>query len=525
MTTFTDPVTVTGDSTYTLAAGDILDVTGDAALIWEGTDTNDTINNAGLITGSSDNSLVIGTTPVTGTLAFNNLAGATVASEMDLRDLTAGATVTITNAGLFNAVSSHAMRFAEDGGSVILNNEATGVITAADASEDVLKDGSNTTINNYGKIISSGDEFDAFGLPSQTGGDAIDFGEGTNNLVHNFAGGIIAASHHGVTSDFGATVINDAGAQIIGHNGAGLNFDNAADGDTLADLQDKILIVTNHGTILGESQTYEDSDGDAIDTDGLVDVDNYGFIGGLGANGEHDGGTNHSEALAIGGGTVNNFAGGSIYSVQRGIQVDDSAEGPALAATTIMNAGTIQASGGWEAIQIVGDQNDTLTNSGTIIGDILMGGGTDKVTLKTGSNIVGEIHLGEGNDTIKGSAGSELIYGDAGKDNLTGGAGADTFFFAEGDSGKTKTAADTIFDFTKSDTIDLTGFDANTTKNGDQDFTFIGDDAFHNKAGELRFVEEKSDTYIYGDTNGDGKADFAIHLDDAVSLKAGYFDL
>lgn len=31
--------------------------------------------------------------------------------------------------------------------------------------------------------------------------------------------------------------------------------------------------------------------------------------------------------------------------------------------------------------------------------------------------------------------------------------------------------------------------------------------------------------YVYADINGDKKADFAIHLDDAVTLSKGYFML
>jgi len=52
-----------------------------------------------------------------------------------------------------------------------------------------------------------------------------------------------------------------------------------------------------------------------------------------------------------------------------------------------------------------------------------------------------------------------------------------------------------------------------------------GTSAFSGKAGELRFEKKASDTYIYGDVNGDGTADFAIHLDDAVALTQSYFIL
>ena len=515
MTTFTTPVTVTGTDAYVIAVDDILDVTGANAITWSGTDTAVTIVNNGTITDSANQSLlsVVGTT---GTLAFTNNVGALVDVEMKFKNLAAGATVTIDNYGLMSGRSNNALELSTAGATFVVNNYSTGVMTQDDASKDIIKDASNLTLGNHGKIISSGDSYDVNGNPSQTGGDGIDLGAGTNNAIHNYAGAIIEGSHHGITADIGMTIVNDLGGKIVGRNGAGLNFDN--------DLT-STLTVTNYGTILGESKTYADSDGDAVDADGLLDLDNYGFIGGMGANGEHDGGTNHSEAIAVGGGIINNFAGATIFSVQRGIQVDDSSEGAALAATTIFNAGIIQAAD--EAIKIVGDWADTLTNRGTIIGDILMGGGNDTVTLRAGSNIIGDIMLEAGNDTFKGSSAAEIVYGGAGIDSLTGGAGDDTFVFELGDTGKTKTSADTLFDFNgkAGDTIDLSAIDANGAKAGEPAFKFIGSAAFHDKAGELRVVTEKSDTYIYGDTNGDGKADFAIHLDDAVSFKATYFDL
>lgn len=130
-------------------------------------------------------------------------------------------------------------------------------------------------------------------------------------------------------------------------------------------------------------------------------------------------------------------------------------------------------------------------------------------------------------NVLEGNGGNDTLDGGAGKDKLHGGAGADTFIFAKGDTGKSHAAADTIFDFSpgQGDIIDLGLWDANSKKAGNQDFTFIGSQNFHDKAGELHFVKAKSDTWIEGDTNGDGKADFTIHLDDAVKLTANHFDL
>jgi hypothetical protein len=71
----------------------------------------------------------------------------------------------------------------------------------------------------------------------------------------------------------------------------------------------------------------------------------------------------------------------------------------------------------------------------------------------------------------------------------------------------------------------LESVDAVSKSPADNDFDFIGTAAFTHHAGELRCVKESSDTWIYGDTNGDGKAELAIRLDDAMTLKASYFEL
>ncbi|MGV3550613.1 cadherin domain-containing protein [Rhizobium sp.] len=150
--------------------------------------------------------------------------------------------------------------------------------------------------------------------------------------------------------------------------------------------------------------------------------------------------------------------------------------------------------------------------------------GNDKYT---GTIFDDGISGGKGKDVLRGGAGNDTIDGGAGFDKLYGGAGADTFVFEKGDTSNKRSQADTIYDFKTSqgDTIDLSGWDANSKKSGNQDFKFIGNDAFNGKAGELHFVKGKSDTWIEGDTNGDKKADFVIHLDDAMKLKIDHFDL
>ena len=149
----------------------------------------------------------------------------------------------------------------------------------------------------------------------------------------------------------------------------------------------------------------------------------------------------------------------------------------------------------------------------------------DKLYGNTSANLLSG---GAGDDILSAGAGNDTLYGGLGADDLTGGAGADTFVFKTlADTTVAAAGRDTIFDFsgTGGDRIDLSAIDANEAASGNQAFTYLGTSAFTGKAGELRYSKQASDTYVYGDTNGDKKVDFAIHLDDAISLSKGYFVL
>lgn len=135
---------------------------------------------------------------------------------------------------------------------------------------------------------------------------------------------------------------------------------------------------------------------------------------------------------------------------------------------------------------------------------------------------------GAGDDLLSGAAGNDVLFGGAGADDLYGGTGADRFIFsATSDSTSAAVGRDSIFDFlaAQGDRIDLSRIDANTEIAGDQAFAFIGSAAFSGKAAELRYTQAASDTYVYGDVNGDGKSDFILHLDDPMAMQKGYFVL
>ncbi len=120
----------------------------------------------------------------------------------------------------------------------------------------------------------------------------------------------------------------------------------------------------------------------------------------------------------------------------------------------------------------------------------------------------GDDRLGGGaaNDSIDGGDGDDVLDGGLGRDILTGGGGADVFVFQTRGSGSSRATADVIRDFRSADLIDLTSADANLQQADIQQFTFIGANEFHDRAGELRF----SGGYLMADRNGDGAADFFI---------------
>ncbi len=181
-----------------------------------------------------------------------------------------------------------------------------------------------------------------------------------------------------------------------------------------------------------------------------------------------------------------------------------------------------------------GTSGDTgsVANAANHTGDA-KGVGHNWIKQTFGSNFADKFHGNThdhsshaGDSHLNAGSGNDVLHGTLGADDLMGGSGADTFVFkTAGESTSALAGRDSIFDFsgTGGDRIDLADIDANSAASGDQAFTYLGTAAFTGKAGELHYAKQASDTYVYGDTNGDRNADFAVHLDDAVSLLKGYF--
>lgn len=446
---------------------------------------------------SGTNTPVVDITGASGTVTLNNSGTiANTATSGDkartIENNTTGVNIVINNDGTITAIANDALRLNKANSSLVFNNNGTISVTGSGTSggqaidlrgadgsgtkvinngsasnknavisssnDDALRPGSNTTINNYGTIISTGvvntkcpDTY----LPAPCSGsasamDAIDAKLAVT--VNNW--GTISGPRHGVTSDAGVNVTNYAGGQIIGRNGSGVGSDGTG-------------TVVNYGLISGRyagaGKVYEhlagtaystasNGDGDGVDIDGIATISNYGRIEGLGAGGvDSSGYPNGADGIAAGGGTITNYAGGEIFGQSKGILIDDGANGTSISAqrgtatavggaATISNAGSIIGADS-TAIGLVGNFNDSLSN---LAGGVIRGGTQSvRVDQLNSSTAAAAVQMGAGNDSVSnagsiiGLNGLALDMG-TGDDGLTvysggtfgglvdGGAGNDT---------------------------------------------------------------------------------------------------
>ncbi len=151
-----------------------------------------------------------------------------------------------------------------------------------------------------------------------------------------------------------------------------------------------------------------------------------------------------------------------------------------------------------------------LTGTGNDGGVSLFGDGVSATRLNGGA---GDDYMvgGAGNDTFAGGGGADLVYGMA---------GANTFVYTAVGDAPTGGTLDTIADFVEaSNVLDLSAIKTTGASPG-ADLTFVGTDAFSNKAGEVHQRTSGADTIVEGDTDGNGTADFQILLTGSHTLSA-----
>lgn len=299
-------------------------------------------------------------------------------------------TIVLDNFGTIRSSNGQAIDFDKAPNAVlatVITNEATGIIRADNS--DAIRPG-GATVNNYGQIIAA----NTSGSGYASGNDGIDFSAAayvtSGNKVNNFAGGTITGARNGITFLSVSTVNNDG--TITGLDGSGVFLGIPPGGSGSG----YFASIVNTGTITGNAVS---ADGDAIHSDYRANITNSGTVRAIGLANPASG--QLTEAAVMSAGFLYNNAGGLIVSDQRAVTVDATSEGSNGYPTTIDNAGTITGGNG-EAIVVTSLLANTLINraTGVINGNVVMGSGSDTVTLYAGSQLNGVVDGGAGNDTL-----------------------------------------------------------------------------------------------------------------------------
>ncbi|MFJ7886158.1 autotransporter domain-containing protein [Pseudomonas sp. NPDC096917] len=346
------------------------------------------IDNAGSLISTGGRAIdSSGSASTTRNYSIFNRSGGTIQGDNDALRIDTNftsASVLIDNSGTIRstnggqAIDLDSMR--SEGVKTTLINRLGGLIRGD--FNDGIKTGSNATIINYGEI-SSGDA-----VSDSTKYDGVDIDSATGVTVTNY--GLISGGRHGITTDLGASLLNYG--EVTGRNGSGFG----SDGDGT---------VINYGTITGAySGLKPNGDGDGVDIDFIAHIENYGVIQGTGAGGvDKNGFANGSEGVALGGGYVFNAKGALIRGANNAVLVDDGSDGPGVAATTLVNNGTIEGLDGF-GVKFVGEFDDVVINNGLISASnglaLDLGGGNDSLTLGSASRFNGLVDGGSGYDRV-----------------------------------------------------------------------------------------------------------------------------
>ncbi|WP_421592076.1 calcium-binding protein [Shinella sp. M27] len=398
------------------------------------------------------------------------------------------------------------------------------------AGNDRLNGGSGDDLANYSSVKA---DLDIDLSAGQSVGDGVDTlisiedvvgGSGNDTIVGSAASNEIKA---GSGNDY-----VDAGAGddlIVGGDGAGNDRYIGGSGiDTIKYTSAKSSITVNLYATSNQARSTLAADAAGIGIDQLLGIENV--IAGSYA----DILTGNSAANTLSGGAGNDVidgGAGSAADVLDGGSGVDTVSYRALTSTkstgVMLNlSGAKDADGYFVAAGLGGaDKIKNIENiTGSAYADTLTGNGAANVLSGGGGK---DVLTGmAGDDVLKGGEADDLLVGGAGADDLYGGAGADRFVFKTlKDSGGATSTRDTIFDFSakEGDKIDLRTLDADTKTAGDQKFAFIGNSAFTKKFGELRYEIKNGDTFVHGDVNGDGKADFSLRFDASIKFSGGDF--
>ncbi|RFZ88058.1 calcium-binding protein [Shinella sp. WSJ-2] len=408
----------------------------------------------------------------------------------------------------------------------------------------------NTLTGNAGKNVLKGMDGNDL-LNGGAGRDRMEGGKGNDTFVVDNAGDVVVeASGAGTGTDTVKASVTFALADNVENLALTGTGDIGGTGNSAANIltgnsgKNTLIGLAGNDTLNGGAGTDHMEGGTGNDTymvdsggDGIVEFADEGTDTVM-ASVSHTLATNVEKLVLTGTGNLNGTgnelantltgnAGANILNGLAGNDVLDGGAGADRLEGGIGNDTLVIDNAGDKVVELSGEGTDTVkaSVSHTLAANVekLVLTGTGNLN-GTGNELANTLTGNAGANILKGMAGNDTLVGGAGADQLYGGAGKDMFVFNSVADSKT-TAMDKIFDFShaEGDRIDLHAIDANGVLAGDQAFSFIGTSAFHNKAGELRFEQKSGDTFIHGDINGDGKADFSIALDTLVTLTASDF--
>ncbi len=431
--------------TGTITSSGAISTTGSAtSLTMSGTNTA-LVNNGSILNSGTARGLIA---DGSGLQITNGASGLiqTVANDA-VRSSSAGTSITLTNYGTITANPNGTTTNPQQ--AIDWNSITTGANTVYNSGtinangNDAVRPGVNGVVYNY-----AGASIASTNLTGNTSSDGIDAQTNSGVQVNN--GGTIAGGRHGITggntTGTGAFTMAITNTSVIqGNNGSGVNIDGINGNETVT--------VVNSGTITGNGSALNPAngstaaetahDGDGVDVDGLVNLNNSGTIQSLNAINDT------SEGVTVGGGTITNSGtilgtvngttngtgtgkGITILGIDSvnpitamygnttitnsglirgtsnsGITIGYSSTTPVIASgftSTINNlaGGTIEGGGATAAAIQTGPDNDTINNAGKIIAD--------------GSNLA--IDMGAGNNTLNVTGGGAAIVG-----NVSGGTG------------------------------------------------------------------------------------------------------
>lgn len=358
----------------------------------------------------------------------------------------------------------------------------------------------NYTSDSQGDRIDNADAY----LSSQ--GDWIEAGDGNDTISSGYGNDTVVASLGEDTVNLGS--YDD---WVIESDGTG---NDTYDGGSGTDVIDYRSLTSQIDINLAS--------GHVITGSGIDQITAFEWVYGTNFNDTIFGTDTGNETLIAGNGNDSIAGGGGKDSIDGGLG-NDTLDGG-------MNDDIMTGKGG-DDVYYVRDARDIVIESGsegydTVYSYLNRYALTDHV--ENGwivANVAASITGNSSANFLRGNTGHDTIDGGAGSDTMIGGGGKDIFDFnALSDMGTTRLTWDVISDFVRGqDKIDLSSLDANTATDADDAFVgrLLAPAANFTKAGQLKLVSG----VLYGNTDLDATAEFAIQLNGVAKLSANDFIL